>query len=47
MIALHIKRNRPSAKWSDLFNRLTIFISANLTLEVNTTSLIIINGGVL
>jgi len=38
MIALHIKRNRPSAKWSAQLNNEAIISDAVVSIKVNATS---------
>ena len=38
MIALHIKRNRPSVKWSAQLNNLTLLTDVTISLEVNAAS---------
>jgi len=38
MITLHIKRNRPSAKWSAQLNNLPIISDAVMSIKVNATS---------
>ena len=39
MIALHIKRNRPSAKWSAQLNNQTVISNAVMSIKVNATPL--------